>query len=613
MKDRIDDKDLAAPRASRLRFALIVVAVIAAISCSEFERPRTEPFYSQTAPPQKREFRWSNGKLPKTLDPAFAAAPPESDVVRAVFEGLTETDPKTLKAVPAVALRWESSDDHTTWMFHLRRDAKWSNGERVTARDFARSWERVARLGKQVPQIRLFANIAGMDIPADLPPTVPELGNERLVTDLDAPPTNFSANLKPSPDPTGSPSVETKKDPKPETKPAIGVTVIDSTTLKVLLVRGDADFPLLVAHPVFRPVFDGGNGLKSGTLDTGIVTNGAFRIASFGTDGVTLDRSETHRDRDRIELERVRFVPQESSEKALEAYRLGEIDVVTNAHFEPLALKLLKPFEDFRQTTHGALNFYEVNQSSPPFSDRRVREALAIAIERTRLTDDEMDGSTRPAFAFLPFGAGESQAFKEDPERARALLAEAGFPKGDGFPAVRLVVNRNDVQIRVARLIAKMWERELGIRTEITSVESSEIEAVRSSGAFDLIRRGVVLPAADEVAAMLAIFAPPAEKPGFSGADPADQASPAPDRTPTNSDVDAGTQPFPEIDQRPAPVPDHAAALAQFPAIPLYFPTSYSLVKPYVTGFDINVLDAPSLRDVRIDTNWKPRRSKSGT
>jgi ABC-type oligopeptide transport system substrate-binding subunit len=100
---------------------LLFICSLLSVSCSQFEKPKAEPFYAQTAPPQKKEFRWSNGKMPKSFDPALAAAPPETDIVRAVYEGLTDTDAKTLQPVPAIALEWKSSDDFKTWTFVLRK------------------------------------------------------------------------------------------------------------------------------------------------------------------------------------------------------------------------------------------------------------------------------------------------------------------------------------------------------------------------------------------------------------------------------------------------------------------------------------------------------------
>ena len=120
------------------------------------------------------------------------------------------------------------------------------------------------------------------------------------------------------------------------------------------------------------------------------MTNGAFTVTGADKNGVALDRSDSYWNKAVVKLEHVRLVPKDSAEAALDAYKKGEIDAVTNAEFEPLALKLLSPYEDFRQTTHSALNFYEFNTRRAPFNDRRVREALATAIDRDRLTDGEM-------------------------------------------------------------------------------------------------------------------------------------------------------------------------------------------------------------------------------
>ena len=108
----------------------IILAALLTSSCTQIEPPKNEPFFAATAAPRVQELRWSNGKTPKSIDPARAAAAPETDIVRAVFEGLTEIDSKTLKAIPAVAEKWSSSEDLKVWTFQLRKDARWSNGKR---------------------------------------------------------------------------------------------------------------------------------------------------------------------------------------------------------------------------------------------------------------------------------------------------------------------------------------------------------------------------------------------------------------------------------------------------------------------------------------------------
>lgn len=619
---------------AQLFCVFVSLCLIFLSACSELEKPKTEPFYAQTAPPQKKEFRWSNGKMPKSFDPALAGAPPETDVARAVFEGLTDTNPKTLEAIPAIAEKWTASEDFKTWTFNLRKDAKWSNGERVTAKDFVRSWKRLAEMGAKISHPKLLENIVGAQAlkPQVLPAPENNVADNLLqaVPDPNLPILNANTNPAPKTEPK-TPATseklpvkpvekESKIKSKPVPEPVFGVEAVNDLTLRVSLNEADKDFPLLVAHPMFRPIFGNGKDFEDGKLNAAAVTNGAFRIASVGQDGITLDRSENFWGRDKVELERVRFVPMETAEKALEAYRKGEIDAVTNANFEPLVLKLLEPYNDFKRNKHSALNFYEINRKNKPFDDLRVREALAISIERERLTEIEMDGSTQPALSFLPFDdEADGKKFAQDKERAKELLAEAGFEDGENFPVVRLVINRNDVQQRIAKSIVKMWKQTLNIDTVIIAKEASEIEAVRQTGEFDILRRGVVLPTADETAGLKAIFeavtaaqtaiVPAAENTETNTANTPESNSNTQSNNSNQTPSDKPTDPLPPAEiVETKPILTEDEAMTEIPAIPLYFPTSYLLVKPYIHGFEINTLDAPSLKDVRIDNNWQPKK-----
>jgi ABC-type oligopeptide transport system substrate-binding subunit len=612
-------------------------------ACSELEKPKTEPFYAQTAPPQKKEFRWSNGKMPKSFDPALASAPPETDIVRAVFEGLTDTNPKTLEAIPSVAEKWTASEDFKTWTFYLRKDAKWSNGERVTADDFVDSWKRLAEMGNKVSHPKLLENIVGIEtFVKEVPPpiiqgTEVDILSKPLVNPslpiLKNPVSNTNTapklEVKPSPaiieKPTPKPETPKSEKEKPKTPPEVkfGVEAVNDLTLKVSLKEADEDFPALVAHPMFRPIYGDGSDFEAGKLNAAIITNGAFRISSIGQNIVTLDRSEHFFGKDKVELERVSFITKESAEKALEAYRNGEIDAITNIDFEPLALKLLTPYDDFQRKIHSALNFYEINRNKKPFDDQRVREALAISIERERLTEDEMDGSTRPALSFLPFDEDGDEQFVQDKDRAKTLLAEAGFPDGENFPVVRLVINRNDVQQRIAKAVVKMWKQTLNIDTVITVKEPADLETARQKGEFDILRRGVVMPTADESASLSAIFASPTPLPiEIPIVTPTNEPiKPTTEKTIENSNTELKKIEEQKPSELPAeknapseiiasqPILTEDEAIDEVAAIPLYFPTSYSLVKPYIQGFEINTLDAPSLKDVKIDNNWQPKKA----
>ena len=202
------------------------------------------------------------------------------------------------------------------------------------------------------------------------------------------------------------------------------------------------------------------------------------------------------------------------TEAALAAYRSGGVDAVTNAALEPLAIKLLAPYADFRRTTFGALTYYTFNTARAPFDDIRVREALAIAIDRDRISTDETGGATEPAKRFLPQTpteapktvVGKSDMLEKDDERARQLLAEAGFPDGKNFPVVRLLVNRNEQQRIVAQAIAAMWLSALNIRTELVIRNWDDYEAAIRTGDFDVVRRGIVMQTTDELTNIRTLF-----------------------------------------------------------------------------------------------------------
>jgi oligopeptide transport system substrate-binding protein len=647
-KHRLKDKEIFVSICAHL---CLISSVLFFGACNQLEKPKPQPFYSQTVPPSKQEFRWSNGKMPKSFDPALAAAPPETDIIRAVFDGLTDTDAKTLQTIPAVAKEWKSTDDKT-WTFYLRKDAKWSNGETVKAQDFVRSWKRLAEMDDKVAHYELLNNIVGTRISSKT--IMPEKDDEKLdVLSKSLPAENLqlfpktsdsnSANLLPSGEAKLSEAekntdtqAKTGQKRKAENKTEIkfGAEVVDNFTLKVSLVKPDKDFPALVAHPIFRPIYGDGKQFETGKLNADIVTNGAFRIFSIGQDGITLDRAEHYWNREDVEIERVRFVPMENAEKALEAYRAGEVDAVTNADFEPLALKLLTPFDDFQRTRHSALNFYEFNLNKKPFDDQRVREALAIAIERERLTEDDMDGASLPALRFLPFDEEGETKLAQDANRAKNLLAEAGFPDGKDFPIIRLLVNRNNIQQRIARSVAKMWKQNLNIGTEIVVKDSAELELAAQKGDFDVLRRGVVLATTDETANMSVIFTE-REKPNNEDAEKKiiDETSGIANKTIQNRNI-AGTTPeqsneaetpsdTKSSDENAAtensekaikvkPILTEEEAVKQVRGIPLYFPTSYSLVKSYVQGFEINTLDAPSLKDVKINNNYQLKTANGG-
>ncbi|MBC7930426.1 MAG: peptide ABC transporter substrate-binding protein [Rubrivivax sp.] len=598
-----------------------------------FRDEQGEQFYGKVIVPGAKEFRWSDGGLPRVFDPARAAAPPDTDAVRALFEGLTDYEPATLRPVPAVASRWESSEGGRRWTFHLRANARWSNGDPVTAQDFLRSWQRTLRLGELAPHSRLLANIEGAGSVASVSTPLSQSGAS------DASDTQSGARDNPENTSVPQAAQNATAPPLP-----FGVAAPDAHTLRVTLLRPDNNFPALVAHPVFRPVHElspgvglselQGEGGQGASVEPGIVTNGAFNLARLAGDSVELERAASYWDAPSVQLERVFFVDRSDPESALAAYRAGELDAVTNAPVAPVAVKLLTPYKDFRRETFGALNYYGFNISRPPFDDRRVREALAVSLDIERLSADTLGGATEPARSFLPLPhaanevsakaeiavetGGESKTkraaikatdgnterrverIEHNVERARKLLAEAGYPGGENFPRVRLLVNRNEQQRLVAHAVARMWREALGIETEIVVRPWEEYEAMLRAGDYDVVRRSLVMQTTDEETNMIELFgdghrtqvgeaAGGIDSHNGSGAASADESG------------GAGNQ---SIARREPPILTQSQALGELPAIPLHFSSSYALVKPYVEGFESNLLDAPSLKKVRINSEW---------
>ncbi|HMM79586.1 MAG TPA: peptide ABC transporter substrate-binding protein [Pyrinomonadaceae bacterium] len=597
----------------RLRWQVVFVlfATLFAASCAEIKQPQPEAFISKTKPPLKQEVRWSNGNTPKSFDPAKALAAPETDVVRAIYEGLTTLDPKTLDALPAVAESW-SSEDGRVWTFRLRDGARWTNGKPVTAKNFVDSWKRLPALSPDATHRELFSNIKGL---GDEAAKAAELSAGPAEKKTAALPSNLPEKSAAAPKPEERGENRAREDSHGESEKktaatSAGVEAISDLELRVELMRPDPDFPKLVANPVFFPVYDKAAELDSTDAEPPEVSNGPFTVITSDKTGVVLERSKTYWNKNAVAPQRVVFVPHATADAALEAYKNGDIDVLTNAAFSPLALKLLAPYDDFRQTTHSAINLYEVNTNNKILADRRVREALAISIDRQKIAEGELDGSTSPATRFLPTESPDAAAgLVFDAERAKELLERSGFPDGENFPALRLVVNRNDAQQRIARTAARMWKQNLNIDVNVVPVETSEIEAVRAAGDYDLLRRGVVLPTTDEVVAMQTIFGTEKKmtSPEVPGGPLVQQPMPSPTPIPhLLTDPAASDQLPPVVAAQPY---SQEAALYDLSAIPIYFPRSFALIKPYVTGFELNSLDAVVLTEVKIDPNWQPAAS----
>lgn len=555
-----------------------------------FSNRRTETYYGAAVPPPRQEFRWSSGGLPQMCDPARAAAAPDTDLVRALFEGLTEYDAQTLAARPAAAVKWAASADYREWTFTLRPNALWSNGDQVTAGDFVRSWRRLLELGEETPHAKLFDNIEGSQQRQIQTPPL-SAGTAQSAHSLDAPLALF------------------------------GVQAVDNLTLRVRLVRPNPHFPELLAHTAFRPVHRR-DSESSWPISVAArpASNGAFQLGEATAEHVTLERASNYWNATQVALERVKFIKTRDTESALSLYRAGDIDAVSNASLEPLVVKLLSPYRDFRRHTFGALVYYSFNMTRAPLTDRRVREALAIAVNRERLCADIMDGATEPAAEFLPDWSGERRTFNNarslqyDAARARQLLSEAGYPGGQNFPRLKLLVNRNDQQRAVAVAVVEMWRATLGIETDLEIKPWDAYVAALNAGDFDVARRSLVLHTTDEATNLHRMFAPHMMQNQTEDAITEQTEENEANNDPGTRD-DTATAQIANGERNSMLVGEmifsEEQALLMVPAAPIYFSSSFSLVKPYVQGFHSNLLDAPSLQSVSINQTWSAPATRS--
>jgi oligopeptide transport system substrate-binding protein len=648
---------------AQMSIVLALALTVAGSGC--FSGDEGESFYGRVVIPRAQEFRWSDGGLPRVFDPARASAPPDTDAVRALYEGLTDYDPQTLLPVTADAYRWESSKDGREWTFYLRQEARWSNGDPVTAQDYLRSWQRTLRLGDDAPHAALMSNLiargGGSGEPREQDQATPrQATKEQSAKEQTAKEPGAEGQAIDDKAASGANEVKGAGDksvgqPR-EVAPQLAVEAVEDHVLRVRLRRADPNLPSLLAHPIFRPVHASvieaekqGTASQTDPLAAGklalrqsIITNGAFRLSESSDDRVVLQRESDYWNASQVALERVRFVNAPDAEAALDAYRAGEVDAVTNANVEPVGLKLLASYKDFQSRTFGALTYYDFNSTRPPFDDVRVRQALALAVDRKRLSEDILGGSTVPAEKFLPpaspterqegatkkiesasekvestvekvEGATEKaegvQTLGYDPARARRLLAEAGYPGGDGFPRVRLLVNRNDQHRQVAETVAEMWRSVLGVETEIELKGWDEYETKLRAGEYDVAKRSVLMQTTDEQENVVAMFSP--ERFAFSAGEESSQGQATGDAPqPMGGGARRAGEAQPTKSARVAEVVSESQALKDVSAIPVYFASSFALIKPYVRGFDGNLLGAYSLQRVRIDTSWQPPQRK---
>lgn len=383
-------------------------------------------------PPEPADFTFINGAEPETLDPALITGQPEGRLATSLFEGLAAYNQRG-EAVPGVAESWEISEDGLVYLFQLRPDARWSNGDPVTAHDFVWSWQRTLS-----------------------PETASEYAYQLW----------FLKNGRPY------------NEGELKDFSQVGVRALSDYELEVVLENPTPFFIDLCAFvtllPVHRPTVEkfGDEWVKPGYL----VGNGPYTLEEWRiNDRIRLRRNEQYWDREAVDLKIIDVLPINRATTALNYFSRGLADMIMDKGLIPTAL-----LDDIREEpwfhTDPFLGNYFIrfNVTRPPFDDPRVRLAFAKVIDKERITRGITRAGEQPAYSLVPPGTAGYQppaGVEYDPETGRRLLAEAGFPDGQGFPMVDYLFAESDLNEAIAVELQEMFRRELGVRINLRRQE----------------------------------------------------------------------------------------------------------------------------------------------
>jgi oligopeptide transport system substrate-binding protein len=489
------------------------------------------------------------------LDPHTISGLPEVNVATALFEGLVGEHPETGAPVPAVAERWETSGDGLTWTFHLRPDAKWSNGDPVTAHDFVASIQRV--LSKA-----LGADNAGMLFVLANAESWYQGGE-----------TDFAR---------------------------VGARAADDRTLLLTLAHPAPFLPALLAHPVWYPVHGPTLEKHGGLLQresrwtdpANFVGNGPFVLkANRRGEVIIADKSPTYWDAATVRLNSIHFHPAADVDGEERAFRAGQLHLTE-------ALPVGK-VESYRRDQPGVLRispffdtyFYRLNTTRPGLADKRVRQALSLAIDRRAIVEKIIRGGQQAAPSFTPPGIGgyvPPEVLRENLEEARLLLAAAGYPDGQGLPPVEIMINTSGNHRVIAEAVQQMW-RKLGVQAEVNNMEMASLFAKRRALDYSIMRAEWAADFADPKS-FLDVFR------GGSSNNHTGWTSLAYDAALHAADRMADPAARHELLARAETV-----LLDEMPIIPIYHFTTVRLVHPAVRGWHPLPLDRHPYKHVWLD------------
>ncbi len=396
-----------------------------------------------------------NGAEPRDLDPHVTVAYTDYNILVALFEGLTVIDEATSKPLPGMAASWDLSADGLVYTFHLRPDATWSNGDPLTAQDFVFSFERI--LSPQFASEYAYMLFALKNA---------EAYNNGKLTD---------ASL-------------------------LGAKALDARTLQLTLERPTPYFLSLAAHQAWFPVhpltiLKFGKVHERGTRWTrpeNFVGNGPFTLEEWSPDQrIVVKKNPRYYGAAQNQLDHVIFYPVADLTVDENNFRAGQVHITYDVLPDRLDAWRREAPGELRVDAFLESFFLRFNVTRAPFTDKRVRQALARAIDRDALARSVMRGSRLPAYSLVPpdtAGYTSTARTPTDFDAARRLLAEAGYPGGKGFPKVEVKMNADPVNTKIFEAIQQMWHRELGIDVALTTEEYRVYIDSMQSLSFDTLR-----------------------------------------------------------------------------------------------------------------------------
>lgn len=416
----------------RTRFLLCVPVLVLLFGCS-----RHEPSADLTI---------INNVEPESLDPAIIVAQADMRIVSSMFEGLTRLEPVAARAVPGLAASWDISPDGRVYTFHLRTNLLWSTGEPLTSADVVYSWIRALdpkTASRYAEQLYYLKN--------------GEEFNTGKIT---------NASL-------------------------VGVSAPDAQTVRAELNSPTAFFLDLCAFPTLavvpRQAIE-----KYGDrwlMTKPVPVSGAYELDTWRlNDKVRLIKNPNYWDANNTQSAIVDLLPVSSPNTALNLYERGQVDIVWDKELIPAELvDLLLKRPDFHTFDYLGTYFVRFNVTHKPFDDPRVRQAMAMAVDKERITKKITRAGEQTTTHFVPLETQHYQSPKGlgyDPERARKLLAEAGYPGGKGFPPFEYLFNAagggGKVHEKIAIELQQMWHDELGIQMQLRQVETQVFWGMQS-------------------------------------------------------------------------------------------------------------------------------------